>query len=80
MKVQIPGMGCPKCKRLESNAREANAELSLDAQIEKRDRLEKITSMGVMMTPAIAFDGGVKSSGTLLSKLQIKEMLLAESR
>jgi small redox-active disulfide protein 2 len=80
MKIQILGMGCAKCKALESNAREALAELSFDAQIEKIDSLEKIMGMGVMITPAIAFDGVVKSSGKLLSKREIKEMLLSEAK
>ncbi len=80
MKIQILGMGCAKCKALETNARDAAKELSLDAEIEKVDSLEAIMGMGVMVTPALALDGVVKSSGKLLSKREIKEMLLAESK
>jgi small redox-active disulfide protein 2 len=80
MTIQILGMGCAKCKALESNAREAATELSIDATIEKIDSLERIMGMGVMTTPGLALDGVVKSTGRLLSKQQIKELLLSESK
>lgn len=75
MKVQILGIGCPKCKALEQNAREAIAELNNGAEVEKITDINKIMDMGVMMTPALAVDGVVKSSGKLLTKDQIIEIL-----
>jgi small redox-active disulfide protein 2 len=75
MKVQILGMGCPKCKLLEEHAREAAAELALDAEIEKISDSDAIMDMGVMMTPALAIDGVVKSVGKVLTKDQIIEYL-----
>lgn len=71
MKVQILGMGCPKCKALEQRAREAVADLGLEAEIEKIADIETIASMGVMMTPALAIDGEVKSVGKVLTKDQV---------
>jgi small redox-active disulfide protein 2 len=71
MKVQILGTGCPKCKLLEQHAHEAVAELGLAAEIEKVTDIEAIMSMGVMMTPAFAIDGTVKSVGRVLTKDQI---------
>jgi small redox-active disulfide protein 2 len=71
MKVQILGRGCPKCKALERNAREAVADLGLEAEIEKVTDSEAIMDMGVMMTPALAVDGEVKSVGKVLTKDQI---------
>lgn len=38
MKVQILGTGCPKCKALELHAREAVAELGVEAEIDKVTR------------------------------------------
>ncbi len=75
MKIQLLGMGCPKCKALEQHAREAVAELALEAEIEKVSDMERIVGMGVMSTPALAVDGVVKSSGRVLTKDQIAEML-----
>lgn len=75
MKIQILGMGCPKCNQLEKNAREAAAELQLDAEFEKINSTDRIMEMGVMMTPALAVDGDVKSVGKLLTKDQIVAVL-----
>lgn len=75
MKIQILGMGCPKCNSLEKNARDAAAELGLAADFEKVNDSDKIMEMGVMMTPALAVDGVVKSVGKLLTKDQIAALL-----
>jgi len=75
VKVQILGVGCPNCKKLEENAREAIKALGIDAEIEKVTDIDQIMSFGVMMTPALAIDGVVKSVGKVLSKEQIMELL-----
>ena len=75
MKVQILGTGCPKCKMLEANAREALKEIGLDAELVKVDNIDDIMDMGVMVTPALAIDGDVKSAGKLLTKDQIITIL-----
>jgi small redox-active disulfide protein 2 len=75
VKVQILGVGCPNCKKLEDNAREAIKALGIDAEIEKITDIDQIMSFGVMMTPALAIDGVVKSAGKVLSKEQIMELL-----
>lgn len=71
MKVQILGSGCPKCKLLEQHAREAVAELGIQAEVEKVTDIDAIMEMGVMMTPALAIDGQVKSVGRVLTKEQV---------
>ena len=75
MKIQILGKGCPNCKLLEEHAREAVSELGLDAEFEKITDIDTIMDMGVMMTPALAIDGEVKSVGKVLAKSQIAEIL-----
>lgn len=75
MKIQILGTGCPKCKQLEANAREALAKAGVMAEVEKVSDIDKIMEMGVMMTPALAIDGEVKSVGKLLGVEQILPFL-----
>jgi small redox-active disulfide protein 2 len=77
MKVQILGTGCPKCRALEANARQAITEMAIPAEIEKVTGIDAIMGMGVMMTPALAVDGDVKSEGKILTKNQIMEALQA---
>lgn len=71
MLIQILGTGCPKCKQLEANAREAVAKAGIEAEIEKVTDIDEIMNMGVMMTPALVIDGEVKSVGKVLTVDQI---------
>ncbi len=74
-KIQILGMGCAKCNRLQENAEAAAKELGIDYEIEKVNDIDKIMSFGVMTTPALAIDGVVKAAGKLLTPDEIKEFL-----
>ena len=75
MKIEILGVGCPKCKQLTANAEAAAKELNIQAEISKVTDIDKITEYGVMMTPALAVDGTVVSAGKVLSKDEIKEII-----
>jgi len=75
MKIQILGTGCTKCKKLAQHAEEAVNGLGLDAEIEKVTQLSDIMKFGVMITPALAVNGVVKSAGKLLSAEEIKGLL-----
>jgi len=76
MKIEILGTGCPKCKQLTANAQLAVQELNINAEIGKVTDIDKITDCGVMFTPAIAIDGKVVASGKILSKDEIKKLLV----
>ena len=75
MKVQVLGTGCPKCTQLVDNVRQAIKEADLDVEVEKVEDIKQIIAFGVMMTPALAVDGEVKSSGKVLSADDIKKLL-----
>ena len=75
MRIEILGMGCPKCKKLTANAEAAVKELNIAADISKVTDIDKITEYGVMMTPALAVDGTVISAGKVLSKDEIKKII-----
>ena len=79
MKIQILGPGCPKCKALEQNVREALARLAVEAEVEKVTDIDRMMDMGVMMTPALVLDGVVLSVGRVLSSVQIAELLTKDN-
>jgi len=74
-KIQIVGTGCPRCAQLERNTVLALEEIEGDYKIEKIEDIDHIISMGVLMTPAFAIDGVVKTSGKVLSPEQIRSFL-----
>lgn len=75
IKIQILGTGCPKCKKLIENAETAAKQLGVEYEIEKVADINEIMKFGVMMTPALAVDGQVKSVGKVISPDEIKKML-----
>lgn len=72
MKIEIYGTGCAKCKKLFENAQAAAGS---DALVSKVEDIQQIMNAGVMITPAIAIDGEVKSAGKVLSVDEIKKMI-----
>ncbi len=74
-KIQILGTGCAKCQKLTENAKSAADQLGIAYEIVKVTDLGEIMKFGVMITPALAVDGKVKSAGKLLDAEAIKAML-----
>lgn len=73
--VQVLGPGCPKCEKLKKNAEDAAKTAGVEAMVEKITDIGQITAFGVMMTPALAIDGEVKSVGKVLSPEEIQKLL-----
>jgi small redox-active disulfide protein 2 len=75
MKIQILGTGCTKCNQLYENAQQAVTETGMFAEVVKITDLNDIMAFGIMVTPALAIDGHVKTSGKVPSADDIKAMI-----
>ena len=75
MNIKILGTGCPNCKKLEKNTKQAVEELKIAASIEKVTEIQEIMSYGVMSTPALVVEGNVLVTGRIPDVSEIKEML-----
>jgi small redox-active disulfide protein 2 len=75
VKIQVLGTGCPKCTKLAANAEAAAKELGIEYELEKVTQINDIMKMGVMVTPALAVDGEVRSAGKVMSVDDIKAAL-----
>ncbi len=75
MKVQILGVGCPKCRQLEANTKEALRLLGMNDPVEKVTDIREIMKFGVMMTPALAIDGKVVLFGKVASPAEIQSAI-----
>ena len=78
MKIEILGMGCPKCKKLYENAQIAVKELNIQVEIVKVEDIQKIMDYGLMSTPAITVDGEVKAAGRIPAPDEIKKWISAK--
>jgi small redox-active disulfide protein 2 len=77
VKIQILGVGCPRCKALASNAERAVRELGLNAEIEKVTGIQDILKFEILMLPGLVIDGKVTAAGRVPSTDEIKQLLLA---
>ena len=72
MEIKVLGPGCPKCKQTEQNVKDALAETSVEAKVEKVTDIMEIAGYGIFGTPSVIIDGEVKSVGKIPSKEEIK--------
>jgi len=74
-KIEILGIGCAKCNKLEELARKASDELGIEYEVQKVKDLDQIMDYGVMITPALVIDGQVKVAGKVPSYEEVKKMV-----
>ncbi|MHB8203706.1 MAG: thioredoxin family protein [Desulfomonilaceae bacterium] len=77
MKVEILGVGCAKCHKLEEMVRDIVKKNSIDAEVVKVEDLKVFGQYGVFMTPALVVDGQVKVAGMLPKESDILTWLSA---
>jgi small redox-active disulfide protein 2 len=75
MKIEVLGPGCARCHSLVENAKTAAKELGQDCEIVKVSDMNEIVSRGVMMTPALAIDGVLKTTGKVTSVQEIQTLI-----
>lgn len=78
-KIEILGVGCPRCKTTEKEIRRAGEGLGLvegkDFSLEKVTNPVDIASRGVLNTPGVAVDGKVVSTGKIPKSQEIEKWL-----
>jgi small redox-active disulfide protein 2 len=75
MIIKILGTGCPNCKKLEANTREALKQLNRNDDVVKITDMSEIVSYGVMSLPGLVFDEKVMTYGIIPSVEDVKKIL-----
>ncbi|MFA6171106.1 MAG: thioredoxin family protein [Patescibacteria group bacterium] len=78
--VQVFGSGCPTCKKLFEQTKQAVAGLNLGIEVEYSDDIQKIMSLGVMSSPVLVINNKVILAGQLPGLEKIKEIIAAEHK
>ena len=71
MEIRILGTGCPNCQRLERIAREAAAEMGVEATFTKVTDMRLMMTYDIVGTPGLVIDGKVVSSGRIPTKAEV---------
>lgn len=75
MIIKVLGPGCSNCVNLEKAARQAVADLGVDAEFVKVTDYAAIVGYGVMRTPALVVDEQLVLSGRVPTASQVREIL-----
>jgi small redox-active disulfide protein 2 len=65
IKLEVFGIGCPKCQATEKNAAEALRQLGLEGEVKLVKDQVQIIKKGIFSTPALAINGDVKAMGRI---------------
>lgn len=75
LSIKILGTGCPNCQRLERTAKEAVAELGLEATFLKVTRMDEIMKYPILATPGLVVNEKVVCSGRVPTKAEVTTWL-----
>ena len=78
MEIKVLGSGCATCKKLHEAAKQAVAELGVDAQVLYITDITEIMKAGIMSTPGLMMNGKVKAMGRVPSVKELKGMISDE--
>lgn len=73
MKIEILGVGCPKCRRTEATIEEVIRKTGIKAEIAHVTDLKEIVDRGIMMSPAVFVDGVKKVEGKIPTETEIRK-------
>lgn len=74
MIIKVLGSGCASCANLEKSARQAVADLGLEAIFEKVTDYPTILGYGVMSTPGLVVDEKLVLSGRVPKPAELRDL------
>ena len=73
--IKVLGSGCANCHKVEELAKQAVAQLGVEAKVELVTDMQEMMRYGVMSTPAIVINDKVVSAGRVPALSQITTMI-----
>ncbi len=75
LSIKVLGSGCANCHKVEELAKQAVAQLGIEAKVEMVTDMQEIMRYGVMSTPGIVINEKVVSAGRVPALSQITTMI-----
>ena len=73
--IEVLGPGCSRCYETHRVVRHVVDEAKLDCVVEKSESVDRMIELGVLRTPAVAFDGKLVLSGHIPKSDEVKQLL-----
>ena len=73
--IEVLGPGCARCHETLRVVRHVVDEAHLECLVQQNESIERMAALGVMRTPAVAFDGTVVLSGRVPRAEEVRHLL-----
>jgi small redox-active disulfide protein 2 len=73
--IEILGPGCARCHETHRVVQHVVDQAKLDCLVQKITSVERMVELGVLSTPAIAFDGKIVLSGRIPRTEEVRRLL-----
>jgi small redox-active disulfide protein 2 len=73
--IEVLGSGCARCFETLRVVRHVVDEAHLECLVVKDESVERMAALGVLRTPAVAFDGRVVVSGRIPKAQEVRQLL-----
>jgi small redox-active disulfide protein 2 len=73
--IEVLGPGCARCHETHRVVRHVVDGARLDCEVQKSESMDRMIELGVLKTPAVAFDGKVVLSGHIPKSDEVKQLL-----
>jgi small redox-active disulfide protein 2 len=73
--IEILGPGCPRCYETHRVVRHVVEQANLECRVEKNESIDRMVELGLLRTPAIAFDGRVVHQGSIPRSEDVRRLL-----
>jgi len=75
LEIKVAGPGCPNCEKLYELCQEVVLENDIEAFVDKITDRNKITDLGVWMTPGLIINNKLISSGKIPTKSTLEHWI-----
>lgn len=73
--IEILGPGCARCHETHRVVSHVVEEAKLPCAIQKNESIDRMVELGVLRTPAVAFDGRVVHQGSIPKSEEVRRLL-----
>ena len=73
--IEVLGPGCARCQETHRVVRHVVDEAQLGCEVQKSESMDRMIELGVLKTPAVAFDGKIVLSGRIPKSDEVKQLL-----
>ena len=74
--IKVVGSGCMNCEKLAAMCQTVIIEKEIEGYVEKITNREKITELGIMMTPGLIINDKIVSSGKIPTQPTLEQWIL----